>query len=178
EWKLDAFRDYDAGVGPDLYKVAYGASFGIAPEDVTGEQRQVGKVQELACGYGGGVGAFQSMARIYGVEVPDETADAVKNRWREAHPKTVQYWWDLERAAIDAIVRPGKVASAGPAGRAVRFRVKGSFLWCLLPSGRALCYPYPKMKQRLTPWDEMKDQIHYMSVNGMTNKWEETHTYG
>lgn len=70
-WKLDAFRAYDAGKGPDLYKVAYGRAFGIAPEDVSKKQRQIGKVMELAMGYQGGVGAFSTFARGYGVDLSE-----------------------------------------------------------------------------------------------------------
>lgn len=71
DWKLEAFRAYDAGKGPDLYKVAYGRAFGIAPEDVTKKQRQIGKVMELAMGYQGGVGAFSTFARGYGVDLSE-----------------------------------------------------------------------------------------------------------
>lgn len=70
-WKLEAFRAYDAGKGPDLYKVAYGRAFGIAPEDVSKKQRQIGKVMELAMGYQGGVGAFSTFARGYGVDLSE-----------------------------------------------------------------------------------------------------------
>ena len=71
-WKLDAFRAYDAGTGPDLYKLAYARSFGVDISTVgKGRKRQIGKVQELALGFQGGVGAYMSMGGNYGVQPTD-----------------------------------------------------------------------------------------------------------
>jgi DNA polymerase len=67
-WKLDAFAAYDAGRGPDLYKVAYSKSFGVEVDDVDEWGRQLGKVEELSCQYQGSVGSFMSMGRNYGMK--------------------------------------------------------------------------------------------------------------
>lgn len=69
EWKLQAFREYDAGKGEDLYKVSYGRAFNIDPKTVTKPQRQVGKVNELMMQYEGGVGAWVTGAETYGVDL-------------------------------------------------------------------------------------------------------------
>lgn len=73
-WKLQAFRDYDAGTGPDIYKLAYAKSFKTNPDDVTRPQRQIGKVKELMLQYEGGVGAYITGAATYGIDL-DALAD-------------------------------------------------------------------------------------------------------
>jgi len=69
EWKLEAFRAFDAGTGPDLYRKTYAESFGVSVDSVTGTQRQVGKCLELSMGYQGWVGAFLTFAIIYNVDL-------------------------------------------------------------------------------------------------------------
>lgn len=87
-WKLDAFRLFDAGKGPDLYKVTAAEILGITPEDVDKVQRNVmGKVSELALGFGGGVGAYVSMGANYGVNMENYVQiihDTLTDYWDEA----------------------------------------------------------------------------------------------
>lgn len=144
EWKLQAFRDADAGLKPDIYTQTYAATFGVPLDEVDSDQRQVGKVMELAFGYQGGRGALNTMADSYGLDPFEPTvADEYKDAWRAKHPRIKRYWWDLQQAAIAATETPGRVYAAGAPGRQVKFKAAGSFLWALLPSNRALCYPYP-----------------------------------
>jgi DNA polymerase len=178
--KLDAFRDQDAGTGPEIYTLTASKIYRIPSGEIDRKspKRQIGKVAELALGYQGGVGAFQRMAKTHGITVPVAEAEAIKDAWRDAHPRIVDYWRALEDAAYAAVLHPGTIHSAGHKGRRVLFRVRGSFLFCLLPSGRLMAYPYPSIKPRTMPWGDSKDCVHYWTVDGLSNKWQETHTFG
>ena len=58
------------------------------------------------------------------------------------------------------------------------FYMNGSFLWCQLPSGRKMCYPYPRIDTIMTPWGEMKDSVTYMKPNNSNYQFERVSTYG
>ena len=73
QWKLEAFRAYDAGTGPDLYNLAYANAFKIDIDDVAKEQRQIGKTMELACAYGGGTGAYLTFATAFRIDLDEMT---------------------------------------------------------------------------------------------------------
>lgn len=75
-WKLEAFRAYDRGEGPDMYKLAYAKAFRVSPDEVNKEQRQIGKVKELMLGYQGGVGAYLTGAATYNIDLEAMAAGA------------------------------------------------------------------------------------------------------
>jgi len=76
EWKLEAFRAFDLGLGPDLYIMAYAKAFNVPIEEVTRKQRDnIGKTLELSCAFGGGVGAFAAMAGNFSVDLEKLSAD-------------------------------------------------------------------------------------------------------
>lgn len=182
DWKIRAFRAQDDGTGPGIYELSYSTAHGVAIEQVGKSERQVGKVQELALGYQGGVGAFQNMAKVYGVKMPDKEADRIKQLWRDSHPMTVQAWKDLEDAAFAAVSEPGTTHYATP--QRIAFKVAGSFLWMRLPSGRKLCYPFPKIRMVEMPWEDedgnpaKKLAVTYMGIDTHANKWSVQKAYG
>ena len=128
--------------GEDVYKVNAAATFGVSVSQVTKDQRQIGKVQELACGFAGSVGAFAAMGRVYGVALPESDARRMVDAWRRANPWSVPYWQDLESAYTRAMRNKGKEFSAGR----VTYLFDGLHLWYMLPSGRILCYPYARLE--------------------------------
>lgn len=186
-WKLDAFRAYDAGTGPDLYYVMAAMVTGKPIDQITKVERQVqGKVPELALGYQGGVNAFLKMAYTQDPPVRIEAAEAKRlvGLWREANPRIVQGWWELQDAAIEAVGAPGCVVPA--LNGKVSYVVAHGFLLCKLPSSRIIAYASPKLEwKERTIKDENDDDIvierrgvEYMGVDSLTKKWSPQSLYG
>jgi DNA polymerase len=135
EAKLDIFRS-----GGDVYVENAKSTFNV--KEVTKDQRFIGKVQELALGFSGGAGAFASMARIYGLEMPEHQIKRMINGWRIANPWCIPYGQELERAYMSAMRHKGHEFSAGR----VTYLFDGNHLWYILPSGRILCYPFARLE--------------------------------
>ena len=117
-------------------------TFHVPVDQIDKDQRQIGKVQELACGYGGSIGAFAAMGRTYGVRLPESDARRMVDAWRRANPWAVAYWQNLEHAYLRAMRHKGHELSAGR----VAYMYDGQHLWYCLPSGRVLCYPYARVE--------------------------------
>ena len=207
DWKLKAFREFDEGHGHDLYKLTYGRTFNVEPESVTKQQRQMGKVLELALGYGGGAGAFVTFARGYGIDLHDMAksvreaidstiwaeaedsydffeeknltaglerevflaCDAVKRAWRRANPNIVAFWKTVDEAIERAVGSHNRVV----AGDHISFQQRGNWLLAYLPSGRALCYPSPRIGN---PGGD-DDRFSYMGVMQFSRKWTRIRSY-
>jgi len=136
----DKLKIFESGL--DVYKTNAAATFKTTYDAVTKNQRQVGKVQELACGFGGGLGAFAAMGRIYGINLPEFEARKMVDAWRRANPWAVYFWEALEIAYTRALRNKNKVFTAGK----IEYLFDGQHLWYSLPSGRVLCYPFARFE--------------------------------
>jgi DNA polymerase len=129
--------------GEDVYKHNAAATFHVPYAEVDKDQRQIGKVQELACGFAGGVGAFASMGRIYNVVLSENESRRMVDAWRRANSWSVPYWSALERAYSAAMRNPYHEFTAGR----VTYLFDKQHLWYALPSGRVLCYPFARFDE-------------------------------
>lgn len=159
--RLDLFRS-----GKDVYVHAAAGIFAKRPEDVTKAERQIGKIAELALGYGGGQGAFVTMARGSRLDVGPDRAEEIKRVWRAHNPIICAFWHALETTARSVIACPDRVEQVG------RIRVGrwGAHLVLRLPSGRPLIYRDAEFGP--------DGEITYMGVDQFTRRWTRLKTYG
>ena len=142
EWKLDAYRRFDATHDPrdepycetacKIFRVPSGSYTKASPE------RAVGKTCDLAFGFQGGLNAWRKFEPD---KFSDEEVENFKSEWRAAHPKIKRFWYDIDQAAVTAVHERGRTVRCGP----VVLRYAGAFLQIKLPSGRKLSYPFPRI---------------------------------
>lgn len=128
--------------GGDIYIREAAGIFRKDESEVTPDERQIGKVAILSLGYGGAVGAFNNMARAYGITMGERQVRGIVDAWRRSNIWAVNYWGALENAYLRAIRNPKREFSAGR----VTYMHDGTHLWYALPSKRILCYPFAKIE--------------------------------
>lgn len=164
QWKMDDFAK-----GEDIYCATASQMFHVpvVKHGVNGELRQKGKVAELACGYGGSVGALKAMGALE-MGLKESELQPIVDSWRGANPNIVKFWWAVDRAAKAAIKGKTSTSAYG-----ITFSYESGFLFIRLPSGRRLAYVKPRIGENRFGGEA----ITYEGTGG-TKKWERLETYG
>lgn len=163
QWRMDVFAE-----GGDIYCSSASQMFKVPVEKhgINGHLRQKGKIAELACGYGGGVGALKAFGADKMGLTEQEMQDIV-SQWRQASPTIPRFWRDAENTAKRALEQPGRTFSLPYCD--VKYRKDADALRCRLPSGRILSYWGARVEN---------GSIVFMGQNQTTRKWEKTDTWG
>lgn len=205
EWKLQAFREFDAGRGADIYKLAYARSFGVDASKVDKDQRQIGKVQELMLGYEGGVGAYLTGAATYGFDIADLAASVQAATdgatWRETlksfdwfKAKGLTYGLPVEHwAACRVLVDAWR--EAHPHTRALWSALKDAYIRAVAHRGETVAVgkhlkvradgawlrirlPSGRYLCYLSPEVDADGGCSYMGVDQYTRQWKRIRTHG
>lgn len=159
EWRMKAFAE-----GKDIYCASASAMFGVpvVKHGINGELRQKGKVAELACGYGGSVGALKAFGADK-MGLTETEMQSIVDNWRASSPRIVQLWWNVDRA-IKQTLEDGTTHRT----HGLMFSLQKGILFIRLPSGRSLAYVKPRL---------IDGKITYEGVS--SNKgWTRLESYG
>ncbi len=164
EWVLDVFR----GDGK-LYEMTASRMFGIPMAEIGkgSPERAKGKVASLSCQYGGSTNGLISMGAL-DMGLTEEELPPLVAAWRKANPHMVQFWWDVDAAAIKAVTEKQKTK----VGKII-FEYMSGILFITLPSGRKLSYVKPRMAVNRFG----RDGLTYEGI-AENKKWSRIETYG
>ncbi|RMI73769.1 DNA polymerase [Streptococcus iniae] len=164
QWRTKVFDQ-----GKDIYCMSASQMFGVPVEKhgVNSDLRQKGKIAELACGYGGSVGALKAMGAM-DMGLDENELQPLVTSWRQANPYIVLFWWDVDKAVKQAVKENIKTETHG-----LTFLVKSGLLRITLPSGRVLSYVKPKIGENQFGGES----ILYEGV-GTGKKWDRIESYG
>lgn len=163
-WKSEAFA-----AGKDIYCSTASQMFGVpvVKHGINGNLRQKGKIAELACGYGGSVGALKAMGAL-DMGIPEEELGNLVQSWRSANPHIVDFWWQVDGAVKTTIKQRIPVWVNN-----IRFFCQSGMLFIELPSGRRLSYVKPQIGENQFGGES----VTYEGI-GTTKKWERLESYG
>ena len=200
QWRIDVFNTHGK-----IYEMSASKIAGIPFEEFAAYKeangmhhplrKKIGKVAELASGYGGWIGAWCN----FGAEAFMSEDEMKQNilKWRAESPEIVEFWggqfrqtgqrmseghpelFGLEGMAVAAILSPGKCFSYID----ITFAVKDDILLCRLPSGRFLHYHQPRLAVMPGKWGKPDSySITFMGYNSNSEKgpigWLRMETYG
>ena len=163
-WRMDVFAD-----NGDIYCATAGRMFhcNVVKHGENGHLRQKGKQAELACGYGGSVGALKAFGALES-GMKEEELKPLVDAWRAANPNIVDFWWAVDRAAKDCIKERNKKVTHG-----IQFIYQSGVMFIELPSGRRLSYVKPRIGENQFGGES----ITYMGLN-LSKKWARIESYG
>jgi len=164
QWRQDVFDK-----GGDIYCASASQMFKVPVEKhgINGHLRQKGKIAELALGYGGSVGALKAMGAL-DMGLDEDELPPLVDAWRQSNPRIVKFWWDVDKAAMEAVRYKRTNSTHG-----ITFSCQSGMLFITLPSSRRLVYVKPRIGE-----NKFGGQcITYEGV-GATKKWERLDSYG
>ncbi|HGA0433482.1 TPA: DNA polymerase [Streptococcus agalactiae] len=164
KWRSMVFEQ-----GKDIYCMSASQMFGVPVEKHghNADLRQKGKIAELACGYGGAVGALQAMGAI-DIGLDEQELQPLVDSWRQANPNIVLFWWDVDKAVKTAVKYQKQTETHG-----IQFKVRKGMLFITLPSGRKLAYVKPKMGE-----NQFGGESVTYEGTGTAKRWERLESYG
>lgn len=172
EFLLEQYR-----AGRDVYKVMASRIFGVPYEQITDEQRFLGKQAVLGAGYGMGWARFIGQCAQYGVTITEAMARRTIKAYRDSVPNIVKFWKTIERAAIKAVLTGKPVSFARGRLTFMMDKLPNGFkvLYLVLPSGRRMAYPEPRIENKEKFGELMPTLIFKTYYRGM---WVDEETYG
>ena len=99
----EAFRK-----GEDVYKIMASAIYGKDSDEITKEERFVGKTTILGCGYGMGAKKFQVQLKTFGTQIEEDEAQSIIKIYRQTYA-SIPGLWTQGRDAIKAMANNGTV---------------------------------------------------------------------
>jgi DNA polymerase I-like protein with 3'-5' exonuclease and polymerase domains len=121
--------------GEDVYKIMASRIYGVPEEEVTDDQRFVGKTTILGCGYGMGAAKFKAQLKTFNVDMELEECERIIFIYRATYPKIPQLWQQAGRA-LKAMMRN----ATAPLGCGEALTVCGT-AGIRLPNSLSLKYP-------------------------------------
>lgn len=164
-WRLDVFATHGK-----IYEASASRMFGVPIESIGkgSDLRQKGKVAELALGYQGGANALVTMGGDK-MGLSSEEMESIVKKWRQANPRIVRLWYNLQDAALRAV----KLQTSVKLECGVRFTGTPTALRVTLPSGRQLVYWQARIAE-----GRYGEAVKYWGVDSKTKRWALLDTYG